>query len=308
METAIPPGQGPLGASVRRIGLWVLLLAALLPSHGCHSHPSEFDDDPGTSEAFGSPGDSFPVGRMEWFLQDKVFGLSWDEDSRWLPDSGNPVNVGWTVLFALPLWFAALLLIRGSRGDLRRSRVGGALVLVSVVALGAAVYGVLEGFDGISVKKGSAGFPPASAWSKDLQRVFLVSGSLFHLVARPRGRWGLRDVEAWIATQAQFGMAVVLYNPIVESAEWYLKEGYPLGAILQAQWINYKIGTPVTLLGLALVALPLYFSEERLRSLYDRRPWRSRSSTPTPTSISRHSTTTATRSSNGPGPPGSSPS
>jgi hypothetical protein len=309
VETPDPPGapwdrEGDLGRRLRRIGLWLLVLATFLPYHGCRVHPSRVGspDVPPPGENSYDPDDpGVRGGRIpEWFVREKLLGQMRIDEDAYFFSGGKATDdfLGPSVFLALPFWALSLLLVR-LRGDGIRLAVGlillvflGVVFLLSAVALYGGRFdpGDLPGMGnlGATVALGIAGAA---------------------LLLRPRGRLGIRDVEASVSAQAQLGLLLLFATPVLQSWTWIVEDGHRPVAVLRAHAANYRVGFWVALAGLLLVVAPLHFSGDALRRLYDRlRPWASRSSTPTPTSTSRSSTGTASRSSSAPAPPGSSPS
>jgi len=272
----------------------------MLPYHGCRARPGEFEDPPTYYEIqvdrkTGLSGAAF----AEWFLVDKVLGGDRSfEDTLFGYDGESDNFLALGVFCALPFWAAALFFARPGR---RRTRwVAGALFWLVLGTL--FVAGATEGFEEVP----DLSDPP---WFGDATRTVCLGIAGGILLLRPRHRWDIRDVEAMVSSQALLGLAICLTYPVTQAWRWTVTDGHTVIATARALWINYRVGFWLALAALALIAAPLYFSEESMRGLYDRcHPWRPRSSTPTPTSTSTGSTPTGTPSSNGPAGPGSSPS
>jgi hypothetical protein len=293
-STASP--EGPAGRAFRRAGLVLLLLASMLPYHGCRQYPGGRPREHFSPEYTGLNGAAILEGALRSaVLQQSGFRV---EDALFACDGKSDDFIGPFVFLILPFWALALLLVRGGR-PWRRWAVGAFLWLVIGAAFAAAA---LAGEWDLDLSKGPPGFgitgPP-----------LLLPFAAGLLLLRPRARRGFTDVEATVSSQAVLALGLCLSWPAIQGMVWTFQDGHPVGDVVAALLANYRAGFWCALLALSLVAAPLYFSEESLRRLYDRcRPWRSRSSTPTPTSTSTGSTPTGTPSSTAPAPPGSSPS
>ena len=291
---ASPPLEGPAARGVRRIGFALLLLASLLPYHGCIAHPAEFEDPPSTDQQYGRLNEPYrPITVVEWNL--RRTGLQEEgvtpQDLIFFPGQWTSNDDGWTLFLGVIPWLLFLGLARREGSRTRR------ITAISVFALTACLPPVI-----LLIAKHEAGFD----W---LESIGLAAAAAFILAARPAGRRGPTDIEATLATHAMLGLGIAFLRPALDAGEWIFEDGHTVNAVLLAMLHNYRPGFYVTVAALCLVAAPLYFSEEVLARLYDRlRPWRSRSSTPTRTSTSTGSTPTAAPSSTAPAPPASSPS
>jgi hypothetical protein len=274
------PLEGPTARIFRRVGLLLFLLASLLPYHGCHAHPGEFSGTgvPGSlysRECSGINGEAF----AEQFVRTRLLG-----DSRFqLPDALVPCDgqtedfIGPGVFLALPFWLAALILVRGKRP--RTRWVVGLLLWAALGAL--CVAAAADGLD-IYVGEGGKGNQTVS-WSWPYPKTVWAPIVGVLLLIRPRHRWESGDVEATVSSQAVLGWGICVASPCMTAWGWATKEGQPLSAIAHALWINYRSGFWLALVALALIAAPLFASEDSLRRLYDRcRPWRKRLSNPDP--------------------------
>ena len=303
METPAPPtaaGEVPSGWGLQRVGVLLLVLASLLPYHGCIAHPSEFEDPAGSEGGYSRDALPFrPAAAVEFFVRRDVLGdRELKQDGTFLfPGEWTSNDYGYVPFFGLPPWILALALSR--RGG-SRARWATGLVLWGITAC-------LPVAIGIAWAEGVQGVGPRGL--RDLEAVGAGVAAALVFAARPGGRRRPEDVEATLSTHAVVALGVAFTRPAIDVFRWTFEDGHSGGAILLALVHNYRPGFYVTVAALGLVAAPLYFSGEALRPLYDRlRPWRPRSSTPTPTSTSTASTGTASRSSNGPAPRGSSPS
>jgi hypothetical protein len=206
-------------------------------------------------------------------------------------------NSGVLVTVALLAWLAAAGLSR-REGSRTRLLAGWGMGLLSLAMLAGIVWLLVHEFEGFG--------PVWLRWCEGIGLGLIAPGIL---AWRPRGRRHPADVEATLASQALLALAFVLFRPVADGLNWLYGEHHSSHAVALTLLTNYRAGFWVDLIGLFLVASPLYFSEERLRPLYDAlHLWRSRSSTPTPTSTSTGSMPTGTPSSTAPAPPGSSPS
>ena len=294
---AAPPTEGDAGRRLRRMGLWLLLLASVLPYHGCRAHPVEFDS-PGSVDDNYKRDNTPYLGAVaiEWGVRWCLEGRGLNDDSDMFFGHGmNRDDQGGSVFVLLPLWVAGLIAARRPR--LRRP-AGLLLCLVSagmVVAVGSAAG---DGHKWIG-----------PAWARVPEAILLALSLIAVLVWRPPGRRSPWDLEATVSSQALGALGFAAFFPFSRYVRWVFEDGHSRGATMLALWENYRIGFWGALAGLSLVAAPLYLSGERLARLYDAPiPWRFRWWTRMPTSTSTGSTPTGTRSSNGPGPPGSSPS
>ena len=285
---------------LRRYGLLLLLLATILPYHGCRAHPSHYDLSRSREEGYylERPG-VIPTQFMKWVIRDKVLGLpAGDTDFSGQPKSLRTDDyAGHSIFFAVPLWILALAL----------ARIGGKARIAAAVLAWAGMIGSLAAI-GIPVVGGDFLhlFPEPF---REVESAAMLLAAFLLAAARPRHRWDFADVEATVSSNALLGIGAALYWPMHCYLRWTLKEGHSWGPVMASLWENYRIGFWVGLAGLLLVAAPLYFSGARGAALYDSPfPWHSPSSTPTPTSTSTGSTPIGTPSSTGPGPRDSSPS
>jgi hypothetical protein len=289
-----PPLEGPAARAIRRIGFALLLLASILPYHGCIAHPGQFEDPPTTNDSYSRDALAYrPLAAVEYDFRREWLGDSdvQQEDLLLLPGDWTSNDYGYAAFFGVVPW----LLVLGLCG-----RPGSRTRRVTAIAV-FAITGCLP-FVLVWVLKHKTGFD----WTHS---ILLGAAAAFVLAGRPSGRRRPGDVEATLGTHAMLGLGIVFLRPGLDVAEWIFEDGHTVSAVTLAMLHNYRPGFHVTVVALCLVAAPLYFSEEVLQRLYDRlRPWRSRSSTPTRTSTSTASTPTAAPSSTAPAPPGSSPS
>ncbi|MCK6480501.1 MAG: hypothetical protein L6R43_10230 [Planctomycetes bacterium] len=301
-----PGGESPSLARLRRWGLLLLVLASFLPYHGCIAHPREFEPPPpptaivSSSNAYDRNHEPYtPAGRIEWILRSQVLGQEGTEaaDATVLGTAGTSDDYGYLVFFGLLPWLLVLGLARGA-GARRRSLLGRVAWTASALLPPALFWAMREQNIGI----GEAPLPLIEAW-------LAAAGAAVVLAWRPPRRRRPEDLEATLSTHAALGVGIVLFRPALNYLEWIHLQGRSPGAAALAFLHNYRPGFWVTLLGLVLLAAPLYFHRRRLLRRYDvPLPCPSRSSTPTPTSTSTGSTPTGTPSSTGRAPRGSSPS
>ena len=288
------PLEGPAARGVRRIGFALLLLASLLPYHGCIAHPAEFENPPQTSDNYSRNNEAYrPLAAVEYDLRREWLREGDVERERLLllPGDWTSNDYGYALFFGVVPWLLVLGLVRREGSRTRR------ITAVAVFAFTACLPFLLAW---ILKNKSQFDWPAATG---------LAAGAAFVLAARPAGRRHPTDIEATLSTHAMLGLGIAFLRPALDAAEWIFDDGHTVNAVILAMLHNYRPGFYVTVAALCLVAAPLYFSEEVLQRAYDRlRPWRSRSSTPTPTSTSIGSTPTAAPSSTAPAPPASSPS
>jgi hypothetical protein len=264
------PVEGPLGRRLRRWGLLLLLLASMLPYHGCRVHPGQLDGHGSGKDSSdwkpthtGLNGAAILEGSVRGLLGSRGFQV---EDAIFPCDGKSDDLTGLLVFLAMPFWALSLLLVRGDR---RRTRwVVGTLLWMAMGAVFLwAGLGILGSFD---LSKG----PPLYG-IEGPPLLLPIAGAL--LLARPRSRRAIPDVEATVSSQAVLGIGVCLGWPVLTAWNWMYTDDHALGPVLRALWANYRIGFWAALLALVLVAAPLFLSEERLGRLVDRLlPWRAR--------------------------------
>jgi hypothetical protein len=289
-----PPTEGPAARGIRRIGIALLLLASLLPYHGCIAHPGEFEEPPSSDDNYLRSNEPYrPITVVEFHVRQT--GLQQGPLSNYelffFPGDWTSNDDGWVLFLGLIPWILFLGLARRHGSRTRR------ITAISVFVLTVLLPPTLA-----LVSRYAAGFD----W---LHAIGIGAAAALILAARPAGRRHPADIEATLATHAMLGLGIAFFRPAVDVSKWIFEEGHTVNAVLLAMLHNYRPGFYLTVAALCLIAAPLYFSEDALARLYDRLPkWRSRSSTPTPTSTSTGSTPTAAPSSTAPAPPASSPS
>ncbi len=274
------PLEGPTARVFRRVGLFLFLLAAVLPYHGCRVHPAELSGDEEANKTSFDP--SYPGVSGAAYAENLLRRLQLLDpmESSWGKHEGKYGDfMGPRLFLALPFWLAALLLIRGNRPRMR-TVVGTVLwVLLGVAFIAMATYG-RGAFRSGTVELGY----PEAPWFWPLESPWIwlgIAGGL--LLLRPRRRWEIRDVEATVESQALLGWGLCLVTPAWQAWSWAFQEGHPLPAITRALWANYRSGFWLALAALALIAAPLFASEDFLRRMYDCcSPWRKRPSSPVP--------------------------
>lgn len=294
------PSEPPVARRFRRFGLALLLLASLLPYHGCIAHPVEFDRPGRTASNYSRDTEPYvPAAAVELAFRQSGLRQEVDGGKDLLlgTSGGGSDDYGWYVFFGVPVWLALLGLSRRPGSRLRLAAGWTAWVLSAGLPV-AITWGLLEGEVGL----GPRALRTAGAWAAGA-----VAAAI--LLLRPPGRRHPSDLEATLSTHAVVALGVVFCRPVLDSLEWLFRDGHSGGAVLLALLHNYRPGFYLTVPALLMLAAPLYFSGEALSRRYDPlRPWRPPSSTATPTSTSTGSTPTGTPSSTGPGPPASSPS
>ncbi len=262
------PVEGPSGRAVRRWGLLLLLLASMLPYHGCRVHPGQLEgrSDGGGDYKVGHTGlngAAILEGSARWLLGGSGFQV---EDAVFPCDGKSDDLTGLLVFLALPFWAMALFLVRGDR--LRTRWVVGSLLWTAMGALF-----LWAGIGAIGTFDPSAGPPLYGVTGPPL--LLPVAGAL--LLLRPRHRRAVPDVEATVGSHAVLGMGICLGWPLLTAWNWTFVDGHSPGSVLRALAANYCAGFWLALASLALIAAPLFVREERLRRWHDRcRPWRTR--------------------------------
>ena len=142
------PLEGPAARGVRRIGFALLLLASLLPYHGCIAHPCEFEDPPSSVDNYSRDTPAYrPLAaveydlRREWLREEGVT----QEDLLILPGDWTSNDYGYALFFGVVPWLLVLGLARREGSRTRR------ITAIAVFVLwGPVLYGLLPTQRGIS--------------------------------------------------------------------------------------------------------------------------------------------------------------
>jgi hypothetical protein len=235
----LPPTRAGRRGLAMRLGLWLVLLAAFFPMHGCRAHPRQYAPPYEKSGFFSDETEESHRFLLELpELARRFLSPAPDEST-----AGAVIDCQWYGPYLLlPLWAGALAALRfGRRGRL----AGRALVLAGLAG------GIL-----VILFAVQRDMPGANAW--------ILTGiglGVFAWCWFGPARWSRLDPRPMICAQAMGLLLYALHFPVKDAWKWLPR--HPPLDVARAIFENYLVGYVLLVAGLALVAVPGYLPRRR---------------------------------------------